>query len=107
MNKTPYQRVVAEFQTRPGLVDAILPLLESKDEDTRSRLMGTTNAKLLRIYDTAQIVKSRFGSRKNLVEGILAARYPNNGTPDDGFLRRVEEASDKRLLDIHRQVVGK
>ncbi len=106
MKKSPLQRVKAEFNDRDGLVNAILPLLESKDEDTRSRLMGTTNQKLLRIYDVANIVKSKFGSRKNLVEQILTTRYPNGRTPDDGFLRRVEEATDKRLLDIHRQVVG-
>ena len=104
MKATPLARVRTDFGSKQALVDQILPLLESRDEETRSVLMGTTNAKLLRIHETAQEVKSRFGSRKNLVEAILKARYPN-GNPDDGYLKRVEEATMKRLLEMHRQVV--
>ena len=103
MRATPLSQVKSQFGNRQGLVDAILPLLGSQDEDTKSRLMGTSNKKLLRIFETANIVKDRFGSRKNLVQEILTLRYPNRA-PDDGFLKKVEEATLKNLLELHRQV---
>ena len=106
MKATPLQQVKNEFGSREKLVDTILPLLESKDDDTRSRLMGTTNSKLLRIHETAIELKNRFGSRKNLVEKIVALRYPT-GKPDDGFLKKVEEATAKNLLDLYIKVGGK
>lgn len=102
---TPMQQVKQQYGGRKALVEAIMPLLETKDEVVRGKLMGTANSKLLRIHDTAKVVREKFGSRKSLVEKILAARYPK-GKPDDGFLKRVEEASLKRLLDMHRQIAG-
>jgi hypothetical protein len=105
MKVTPMQTVKQKFGGRSGLVDAILPMLDGADDDTRSRLMGTANKKLLRIHETATQVKDRFGSRKNLQETILKVRYPK-GKPDDGFLKRMETATLKRLLEIHRQNVG-
>ncbi len=104
MAATPLQTVKQQFGGRQGLVDKIVPLLDGADDDTKSILMGTTNRKLLRIYETATTVKEKFGSRKNLVETIVSARYPK-GNPDDGFLKKVEEATLKRLLEIHRQTV--
>lgn len=102
MKATPLQQVTSRFGGREGLVDAIMPLLDGADDDTRASLMGTTNKKLLRIHETANIVKERFGSRKDLIESIVKARYPK-GKPDDGFLKRVEESTLKRLLELHRQ----
>ena len=106
MKSTPLQQVNTQFGGREKLVDTILPLLESKDDDTRSRLMGTTNRKLLRIHATALELKERFGSRKNLIEKIMNLRHPN-GKPDDGFVKTVEEATAKNLLDLYTQVGGK
>ena len=102
MRLTPLQEVRERFGSRAALIDAIVSLLDVTDEDTRSRLQGTTNRKLLRIHATAQEVRDRFGGRKALMEEILRIRYPH-GKPDDGFLRRLEEASPKRLLEMHRQ----
>ena len=105
MKMSPMQQVKDQFGGRAALVDAIMPVLESSDDDLRSRLMGTSNKKLLRIYETAGQVKERFGSRKNLAEKVIALRFPK-GKADDGFLKRVNEASMKRLLDLYRQEGG-
>ncbi len=103
MKATPLQIVKDKFQTRANLVDTIIPLLDGADDGTRARLMSASNRKLLRIHETALIVRDKFGGRKNLKDAILTARYPK-GNPDDGFLKRLEEASLKRLLELHRQV---
>jgi hypothetical protein len=106
MKLTPLQRVKKDFGDRSGLLDAIMPLLGTTDKQVRSSLSGTSNAKLLRIYETAQEVKTRFGSRKVLSERVIELRYPK-GKPDDGFVKRVEEATHKRLLDLYRQSGGR
>ena len=106
MKKSPLQLVNEKYGGRSGLVDQIMPLLETKDDDIRSRLMGTSNRKLLRIHETGNQVQSKFGSRKNLVEKVIELHYLK-GKADDGFLKRINEASLKRLLDIYRQAGGK
>ena len=106
MKKTPMQLVNERFGSRAKLVDAIMPLLGSSDQNLQTRLMSTSNKKLLRIHETAEIVQNKFGARKELVEKVVALRYPK-GNPDDGYLKRVEEASLKRLLDMYRQAGGK
>jgi len=106
MKLSPLQQVKKQFGGREGLVDAILPLLESKDDETRSRLMGSPNQKLLRIHASALELKERFGSRKNLTEKIIGLKYPK-GNPDDGYVKRIEEATHKRLLDMYTQNGGR
>ena len=103
MKSTPMQSVKNDHGGRAGLVDKILGLIETDDQDaTRSSLMGTTNAKLLRIYETAKVVKETHGGRKNLIDKIVKARYPK-GNPDDGVLKLLNEATEKRLLDEYRK----
>ena len=106
MRKSPMQIVREQYGSREQLVNTIMPLLETKDDDTRSKLMSTSNKKLIRIHETAVRMNEKFGTRKNLVEKITELRYGKN-TPDDGFLKRVNEASAKRLLDMYTQVGGK
>ena len=106
MKLSPLQQVKQQFGGREKLVDAIIPLLESKDDDTRARLMGSPNRKLLRIHALAIELKERFGSRKNLTDKIIGLKYPN-GSPDDGYVKRVEEATHKRLLDMYTQNGGR
>ncbi len=103
---TPLQQVKQRFGSKSQLVESLLPLLETKEAAVKSALMGTTNAKLLRIHASATEVRERFGSRKGLIERITATRYPQ-GKADDGFERKVQEATLKQLLELHRQVGAK
>ena len=66
---TPKQKVESKFGTRADLVSAIIGLI-GDDGDTRSRLMSTTNKKLLRIHEVATIVKDRFGGKSDLIDAI-------------------------------------
>lgn len=100
MKATPISQVRAHGG-REALVTKTVALLGGDDE-TKSTLMGTTNKKLLRVFETANIVKERFGTRKDLEQKILTTRYPK-GNVDDGFLKQVNTATLKRLLEIHNQ----
>lgn len=105
MKASPLQQVKEQFGGREQLVAKIIPLLETGEADeAKSALMGTTNKKLLRIYETALQVKEH-GGRKSLIEKLTTLRYPK-GNPDDGFLKSAEEATLKRLLEMYRQAGG-
>ena len=105
MKASPLQQVKEQFGSREQLVAKIIPLLESGDTDeAKSALMGTTNKKLLRIYQSAIQVKEH-GGRKSLIEKLTNLRYPK-GNPSDGFLKSAEEATLKRLLEMYRQAGG-
>lgn len=105
MKKTPMQQVEA-LGGRETLVKSLVPVLGGDAGTTKSALMGTTNAKLLRINEVAQAVQKRFGNRKELQSRIVALRYPN-GKAADGFLKKLEESTLKRLLEEYRQAGGK
>jgi len=101
---TPKQTVEKRFGTRSDLVAAIIPLVGG-DDATRSRLMGTTNAKLLRIYETAKSVQDKFGGKSGLIDAIARLQFPA-GSPNAGWREKMEGRTVKRLLDHHRQLKG-
>ena len=74
--KTPFQTVRDLHGTKEQLVEKIVDVLERGDEDKdtlKERLQTSSNTKLLRLLDTATLVKSTFGSKEKLVDAILAA----------------------------------
>ena len=103
--QTPLQIVTDQFGGRKALVDKIMKLVDT-DSDTRSRLMGTTNKKLLRIHEVAVEVHDRFGGRKQLIDAIAGLQFPK-GKPNDGWRQSVSDHTDKRLLDLHRTLASK
>ncbi|MGM0574609.1 MAG: hypothetical protein ACQEXJ_02575 [Myxococcota bacterium] len=100
MSTTPKQIVEQRFGTRSDLVGEILSLIDGDDE-TRARLMGTTNKKLLRIHEVATTVKERFGGKSGLLDAIEKLQFPKGG-PNPGWREKVEGYTVKRLLDMHR-----
>ena len=106
MKATPFQTVKSQHGGRAALVSKILPLLGGEADKAKSALMGTANKKLIRIYQVAQTVQKKFGTRKELVSKITALRYPT-GNVGDGYVKKLEESTLKRLLDEYRQAGGK
>lgn len=102
---TPKQIVTQKFGTRQDLVNAILPLIGGGDPE-RSRLMGTTNAKLLRIHEVAADVKARFGGKSGLIDAIAKSQFDGRA-PNAGWREKMEGFTVKRLADKLRQVGGK
>lgn len=107
MKATPLQTVNDKFGGRSKLVDTLVPMVdaqrgdESKDE-IRSRLMGLSNQKLLRLYRVEQTVRERFGDRAKLVAHIVDARKKAGLTADAEFEGKLETFSKARLLDLTR-----
>ena len=101
--QTPRQIVDSQFGDRDKLIDALLPLLEAKDADTKRRLRSASNAKLLSLHEAGVQVRDRFRSRQELVTEIAARKF-SPGKPDPAYAEKISGYSVKRLLDLHRQV---
>lgn len=99
---TPRQTVEAKFGTRNDLVNAIVALI-GDEGDTRKRLSGTTNKKLLRIHEVSQIVQDTYGGKSGLIDAIAQLQFPG-GKANAGWREKMEGYTVKRLLDHHRQL---
>ncbi len=99
---TPKQLVESKFGTRADLVSAILTLVGDKG-DTRKRLSGTTNKKLLRIHEVAKKVQDTFSGKSGLIDAIATLQFPG-GKANDGWREKMDGYTVKRLLDHHRQL---
>lgn len=102
--KTPKQLLAEKFGTRQDLVSKILPMIGGGDADKKA-LMGTTNAKLMRIYEVASEVSKKFGGKAGLIDAIAKLQFPG-GAPNAGWREKMTTLSVKRLFDKHRQLGG-
>jgi hypothetical protein len=103
--KTPRQVVIDRFGGRASLVEAILPIIAG-DAETKSRLMSTSNQKLLRIHEVAQTVKRDFGGKPGLIDAMEKRAFGSQ-KPNPGWREKMERYSVKRLFDLHRQLASK
>lgn len=103
--KSPKQLVADAFGSREELVKAIVKLTDG-DSDEKSRLMGTTNKKLLRIHQVANEVNQTFGGKDGLIDAMekLAFSHTKSKKANDGWREKMEGYTVKRLLDMHRQL---
>ena len=102
--KTPKQLLAEKFGTRQDLVAKIAPLIGAGDDEKRA-LLGTTNAKLLRIYEVAHEVSKKFGGKSGLIDAIAKLQF-NGGKPNEGWREKMSGFTVKRLFDKHRQLAG-
>ncbi len=102
--KTPKQQLAEKFGTRQDLVAKILPLISGGDADKKA-LLGTTNAKLLRIFEVAQEVSKKFGGKSGLIDAIAKLQFVG-GKPNSGWREKMQALTVKRLFDKHRQLSG-
>lgn len=108
MALSPLQIVKEKFGGRAQLVSQLVGLVDKQNGDAgeaqiKSRLMGLSNAKLLRLYRVEQAVRERFGDREKLVASIVDARKKGGLTVDDAFKAKLAGFTKARLLDLANQ----
>ena len=112
MKKTPLQTVKEKFGGREKLVGELVGMVEKmngddSDDAVKSRLMGLSNKKLLRLYTVEQKVREKFGDKAKLVSHIMDARKAAGYTADATFQGKLEGYSKARLLDMTRMTYPK
>lgn len=111
MKPTPMQVVNDEFGGREKLVDQLAGMVDrhpddDSTDDTKKRLNGLSNQKLLRLYRVEQKVRERFGDRDALVEHVISARQKAGHTADDAYRTKLADYTKAKLLDLTRQKLG-
>jgi hypothetical protein len=111
MRQAPLQVIKKNFENRAKLVDQLADMVDKQHGDTsrdevRSRLMGLSNKKLLRLYRVEQKVREQFGDRAKLVEHLVSARKTAGFTADDTFKTKLETFTKARLLDLANSNLG-
>ncbi len=97
-NKSPLALVNEKFGGKDKLVETLVGLLETDatKEDLRSRLLGVSNAKLLRLHDVANAVREA-GGREKLIANATAAM---NRAKDKDYSAKLGKLPTKRLYDV-------
>lgn len=99
---TPLAIVKDRFGSKEKLIKAVEGLaskdlwLDRVNED--KGLGSVSNAKLLRLHDTLEDVKKRFGSRDKLIAAICKIEKREK---DDGYKTRLGGYPLPRLVDLH------
>ncbi len=111
MKKTPMQQVKDNFGDRASLVAELAKLVDkqhgdSSTDDVKSRLMGLSNAKLLRLYRVEQVVREGYGDRAKLEAAIVDARVKAGATADDDFKVKLATYTKAQLVDMTNMRVG-
>lgn len=111
MKKSPMQQVKDNFGDRASLVDELVKSVDkqrgdSSSDDVKSRLMGLSNAKLLRLYRVEQVVRESYGDRDKLEQAIVEARTTAGMTAADNFKAKLATYSKARLVDMTNMRVG-
>ncbi|MCK9521701.1 MAG: hypothetical protein M0R76_01495 [Proteobacteria bacterium] len=106
MKKTPLAEIRARFESKEKLVKELKALFDKGDLFTErlnpdKGLAHVSNAKLLRLYDTAMEVKERFGTRKKLIDDLLQL---TQRTKDEDYRARFEKWGLPRLWDEYKSI---
>lgn len=111
MKQTPLQLVKEKFGSRADLAGQLASMVDKMhgDETTdqvKSRLMGLSNPKLLRLYQVEQTVREQYGDKAKLIQAILEKRREAGHTADEALATKLEGYTKARLLDMTRQKLG-
>jgi hypothetical protein len=106
MKKSPLAIVKEKFGDKAKLVEAVKALATEDlwlartagDRQQGDRdLANVSNAKLLRLHGVLSEVKTKFGTRKNLIDELLATEKRSR---DAGLRKRLEAYPVPRLYDL-------
>ncbi|QDG51959.1 hypothetical protein FIV42_14790 [Persicimonas caeni] len=103
--KSPLQRVREEHGSKEELAEKVLGLLEKPEdeweaEDFDHRIRTLSNRKLLRLWESHQKVQEQYGSKSDLVEKIVKARFPGG---NDDYETKISGFTLPKLLDLARR----
>ena len=109
MKKTPLQQIKDRFESKEKLVKELKAMFDKGDLfierlNPDKGLASVANAKLLKLYDTAQEVKKQFKTRDKLIEDLLTKL---NRSKDVGLKARFEAWGLPRIWDYYKSVSKK
>ncbi len=109
MKKTPLSEIKERFGSKENLVKELRAMFDKGDLfierlNADKGLASVANAKLLKLYDTAQEVKEAFKSREALIAAVLEKL---GRVKDEGLKARLDAWGLPRLWDYYKSVAKK
>lgn len=103
--KSPLKIVEEEHGSKAELAKKVYDSLEHPDDEDdaaalKYRVETMSNRKLLRLWGAHQLLSDKFGSKQDLVDAIMSAKFPNG---NDDYEAKLESFTVPRLLDVARQ----
>lgn len=108
MKRTPLETVKEQFGSREELAKQLAAMVDKMhgDESTqqvKSRLMGLSNPRLLRLYRVEQTVREQYGDKSKLIDAIIEKRSGQGHAADETYRAKLESFTKARLLDLTRE----
>jgi hypothetical protein len=102
---TPYQEVKQRFGSKEALARELIPVVERDeyldDDEFERRILTASNKQLLRLHRIHETIRKRWGSKRELVDAIVAKKFPNGNSP---YHEKLMQMRPSRLLDLQRQL---
>ena len=108
--KSPLQQMKDKFGEKETLVDRVLSVIGAGDEErdaVKSRLLAVSNKKLLRIFEIASEVKTKYGSPDKLAEAAAKAAGKAKDAAYIARLTKLAQKSPARVLDLLKAAAKK
>ena len=103
--RTPVQVVRDEHEGKEKLVEKIMGIIERSEENAeeiKGRLLKASNRQLLRLAKSAEVIRSKYGSKDQLVATVASAL---GRAKDSDFAKRLSGYTPRRLLDMAQSLI--
>lgn len=102
---SPLEIVQQQHGSKAELAKKVYERLEHPDDedealDLEYRIQTMSNRKLLRLWNAHELMSDKFGSKEELVDAIIEARFPNG---NDDYETKLRTFTVPKLLDVARQ----
>lgn len=103
--QSPLQIVKNEHGSKAELAAKVYDLLdEPEDDDEAAALKANvetmSNRKLLRLWNAYAVLDAKFGSKDELIDAVVSARFPGG---NDDYAAKLTTFTVPKLLDLGRQ----
>lgn len=103
---SPLAIVEKEHGSKAELAKKVYDRLEKPEDSEEAELLEhrvttMSNRKLLRLWNAYEVLDANFGTRQDLVDAVVKARFPGG---NDDYQTKLEGFTVPKLLDAARQV---
>lgn len=101
---SPLAQMKEKFKDKESLVDRLLEVIErggEEKDDLKARLLAASNKKLLRLFEVASEIKSKWGDRAKLAEALASLM---GKAKDQPYIAKLASYTPARLLDLYHAV---
>lgn len=103
--QSPLEIVQEQHGSKAELAKKVFELLDHPEDEDETheleyRVQTMSNRKLLRLWNAYQVMEQKFGSKDEMVDAIMSAKFPAG---NEAYQGKIETFTVPRLLDLARQ----